>query len=59
MKHWSEAQLWKARGSGEILTAGELKTRYRVELTGVSLIDATFDVRAGGDVWVRVKEMNR
>jgi hypothetical protein len=54
-KHWTEAQIW-INTQGERLTAGELLTRYRVELRGVSLCWATFSVHAGGTVWSRLPE---
>jgi hypothetical protein len=55
-KHWTEVQKWRGRYSGRVLTAGELLALYRAELRGVSLCDAAFDVRAGGDTWERERE---
>lgn len=52
--HWSEAQLWRNLTTNETLPAGQLLEQYRADLRGVSLCDATFDVRAGGATWRRI-----
>jgi hypothetical protein len=55
MAHWTDAQIWISH-TGVRLSAGELLTRYRAELRGVSLCCAVFTVRAGGTVWTRIPE---
>jgi hypothetical protein len=56
-KHWTEAQMWQNKVTGETVSAGELIKRndryFRVNR--LSLCCATFDVRAeDNSTWKRI-----